>query len=112
MVKPYWHTKDYIKLTQLSPYRSSRLQMFFKKVFLKILQYLEENTCVGLKACNFIKKRLQHKCFPENIAKFLRTTFFIEHLWWLLVFLLMMVINVYSTEYLRQSQKNSQKSID
>ena len=23
--------------------------------------------------CNFIKKRLQHKCFPVNIAKFLRT---------------------------------------
>ena len=23
--------------------------------------------------CNFIKKRLQHRCFPINIAKFLRT---------------------------------------
>ena len=36
-----------------------------------------------LKACNFIKKRLQHKCFPVNIVKFLRT-FLIEHLRWLL----------------------------
>ena len=27
------------------------------------------------KACNFIKIRLQHKCFPVNIGKFLRTTF-------------------------------------
>ena len=26
-------------------------------------------------ACNFIKKRLQHNCFPVNIAKFLRTPF-------------------------------------
>ena len=26
-----------------------------------------------LKTCNFIKKRLQHKCFPVNIAKFSRT---------------------------------------
>ena len=25
-----------------------------------------------LQACNFIKKRLQHRCFPVNIAKFLR----------------------------------------
>ena len=26
--------------------------------------------CSGsLKACNFIKKRLQHRCFPVNIAK-------------------------------------------
>ena len=40
----------------------------------------------GLKVCNFIKKRLQHRCFPVNIAKFLRTVFFIEHHWWLLLF--------------------------
>ena len=29
--------------------------------------------CFSCQACNFIKKRLQHKCFPVNIAKFLRT---------------------------------------
>ena len=28
---------------------------------------------VGLQICNFIKKRLQHKCFSVNIVKFLRT---------------------------------------
>ena len=27
----------------------------------------------GLQACNSIKKRLQHRCFPLTIAKFLRT---------------------------------------
>ena len=27
----------------------------------------------GLKAYNFIKKRLQHRCFPVKFAKFLRT---------------------------------------
>ena len=27
------------------------------------------------KACNFIKKRLQHKCFLVNISKFLRKAF-------------------------------------
>ena len=31
------------------------------------------NKDVGLQACNFIKKRLQHRYFPVNIAKFLRT---------------------------------------
>ena len=30
---------------------------------------------LSLKACNFIKKRLQHRCFPVNIAKLLRTPF-------------------------------------
>ena len=34
------------------------LESLFKKV-------------AGLKACNFIKKRPQHRCFPVNIAKFL-----------------------------------------
>ena len=28
---------------------------------------------VGIQACNFIKKRLQHRCFSVNIVKFLRT---------------------------------------
>ena len=27
----------------------------------------------GLKACNFNKKRLQHRCFPVKFAKCLRT---------------------------------------
>ena len=39
------------------------------------------------KACNFIKKRFQHKCFPVNIVKFLRTAYFTEILRWLLLLL-------------------------
>ena len=31
------------------------------------------------------KKRLWHRCFPVNFAKFLRPPFFTEHLWWLLL---------------------------
>ena len=31
---------------------------------------------------------LQHRCFLVNISNFLRKTFFIEHLGWLLLFLL------------------------
>ena len=32
-----------------------------------------------------LKKRLWHRCFPVNFAKFLRTPFFTEYLWWLLL---------------------------
>ena len=32
-----------------------------------------------------LKRRLWHRCFPMNLAKFLRTPFCIEHLWWLLL---------------------------
>ena len=39
------------------------------------------NKVAALNARNFIKKTLQHRCFPVNIAKFLRTPFFTEHLW-------------------------------
>ena len=73
--------------------------MFFKVGVLK--NFVTENFCnihsktpvleslfnkvAGLKVCNFIKKRLQLRYLPVNIAKFLRTTFFIEHLRWLLL---------------------------
>ena len=32
------------------------------------------NDAAGLKACNFVKNRLQHRCFSVNIVKSLRTT--------------------------------------
>ena len=38
-----------------------------------------------LQACKFIKRRLQHMCFPVNIEKFLRTSFFTKRLRWLLL---------------------------
>ena len=52
--------------------------VFYKKLFLKISQYLQENICVkvsfnqvaGLQACIFIKKRFQHRCFSVSIEKF------------------------------------------
>ena len=47
-----------------------------------VLQFLS-NKATDLKTGNFIKERLQHRCCTVNIAKFLRTAFFIEHLWWL-----------------------------
>ena len=54
-----------------------------KKVFLEISQNSQENTCV--RPATLLKKRLWHRCFPVNFVKFLRTPFFTEHLWWLLL---------------------------
>ena len=36
-------------------------------------------------AANLLKKKIWHRCFPVNFAKFLRTPFFKEYLWWLLL---------------------------
>ena len=33
----------------------------------------------------FMKKKLQHRCFPLNFAKFSSAALFIEHLRWLLL---------------------------
>ena len=59
-------------------------QMFFKIGVLKNLEiFTGKHLCLSFPliklqalAWNIIKKRLQHRCFPLNIAKFLRTTFF------------------------------------
>ena len=55
-----------------------------KKVFLEISQNSKETTLQAAPA-TLLKKRLWHRCFPVNIAKYLRTPFFTEHLWWLLL---------------------------
>ena len=36
---------------------------------------------LGLQPCNLIKKLLQHRRFPANIAKFFRKGILTEHLW-------------------------------
>ena len=50
--------------------------MLYENFFLKNFLISTGNTCVGSSlekvTCNFIKKRPQHRCFPLNIAKFLR----------------------------------------
>ena len=57
----------------ISSWRSSRPEILCKEDVLRTRH--QEN------------KRLWHRCFPVNFAKFLSTPFFIEHLWWLLLLL-------------------------
>ena len=58
--------------------------MFFKMGVLKIpnihrktlvLESLFNKILINLQVCNFIKKRLQRRCFHVNIAKFLKSKF-------------------------------------
>ena len=37
----------------------------------------------GLRLATLLKKRAQHRCFPLNFVKFLRTPILLEQLWWL-----------------------------
>ena len=66
----------YLVINRLSKIRSSRPDVFCEKGVLRNFA-----KC----ACNFIKKETLVQVFPVNFAKFLRTPFFTEHLWWLLL---------------------------
>ena len=52
--------------------------MFFKIGVLKNFCNIHRETPVN--ACNFIKNWIWHSCFPVTSTKFLRKTFFKEHL--------------------------------
>ena len=65
-----------------------------KKLFVEISQNSQENTCarVSLLSCRprsatLFKRRPCFLVFPVNFAKFGRTPFLTEHLWWLLLVL-------------------------
>ena len=74
--------------------------MFCEKVFLEFSQNSQENTCArvffnkvtGLRAATLLKKRLLHRCFPVNFAKFLRAPFLIKHHCRLLLYLLRKIL--------------------
>ena len=74
--------------------RSSCLEVFYKKgVYRNFIKFTGKHLCqsfflnkvAGFRPATLLKKRLLHICFPVNFVKFLRTPFFIEHLWWLLL---------------------------
>ena len=72
-------------------YRRRRPEVFRKKGILRNFAKLTgKHLCKSLffnkdpRPATLLKKRLWHRCFPLNFVKFLRTSFFIEHFWWLL----------------------------
>ena len=58
-------------------------------MFLKMSQNSQENTCARVsffkKKSLLFKKRRWHRFIPVSFEIFLRTPFFIERLWWLLL---------------------------
>ena len=87
-----------IKYNCLSKYlpKCLREEFFLTFVLYRFMRYLESHSCLiktrksrssrsqmffkvgALKVCNVIKKRLQHRCFPVNIAKHLKTAFLLN----------------------------------
>ena len=67
--------------------RKGVLRHFTKFTEKHLCQSLFFNKVAGLRPTTLLKRRLQHKCFPVNFQKFLRTFFLTEHLRWLLLLL-------------------------
>ena len=73
-------------------HRNSRQEVFCKKVVLRnfakftgkhLCKNLFFNKVAGLRYATLLEEILWHRCFPVKFAKFLRTPFLTEHLWWL-----------------------------
>ena len=79
--------KSYIKWareTSLRPLFICRKKLYirWKHVLCTLVLIYFDSSRLGLTK----KKRLWHRCFPVNFAKFLKISFFTEHLCWLLLF--------------------------
>ena len=82
-------------------YRCSRPEVLCKKHALKnfakfpgkhLCQSLFFNKVAGSGPATLLKKRTWHRCFPLSFAKFLRTPFLTEYLWWLFLIVICIVI--------------------
>ena len=63
------------------------LRNFAKFSWKHLCEILLFNNVASLRPATLFKKRLWHRCFHVNFAKFLRTPFLTEHFWWLLLYL-------------------------
>ena len=81
-----------IKWNSVSSSRSSHRRFSVKKGVLRnFAKFTGKHLCqrlffnkvagLGLGSATLLKKRLWHRCFQVNFAKFLRTPFLIEHVW-------------------------------
>ena len=57
------------------------LRKFTKFTGKHLYQSLFFNKVADLRLATLLKRRIWHSCFPVNFAKFLKNTFFTEHLW-------------------------------
>ena len=71
--------------------KKGSLRTFTKFTVKHLCHNLFFNKVAHLGPATLLKKRLWHRCFPVTFVKFLKTPFFIEHLWWLLPTLLVPV---------------------
>ena len=70
-----WKTVLISEYSEISKFQKFR-NIHWKRSVLESLF----NKVTGLQTCNFIRKTLQHRCFPVNITKFLRAPI-LQNVW-------------------------------
>ena len=106
---PDWQSLFKIKTEQTQGCPNKQYNVFFKHINQNVMIYPRRNfpevfckkdvygnfaKCTGKHLCQslffntatLLKKRLWHRYFPVNFAKFRRTRFLTQHLWWLLLY--------------------------
>ena len=96
--RPIWLLNNFMQFSMkyTTTIRSSRSLMLFEISVLKVCNIHRKKIALesllskvaSLEACNFIKKRLQHRYFSVNIANFLRKFYFFKENFnrWLLLY--------------------------
>ena len=96
----------YYCVVPVGKHSNSRSQMFYDALQ-NLAIFTEKRLCWRFFLINFIKKRLQHRCFSVNVAKCLSTVFHIE-IYVNMSFLNIMLCYHFSLEaFLQDMAKNS-----
>ena len=74
----------FLTFSERQIFRQKQKQPFADTLQNGVLKNFTTFTRKQLKACNFYKKRFQHRCFLVNIVKFFGKALLIKHLRWLL----------------------------
>ena len=72
--KVYWIAGSFSRSNRPKLFCNEAVLKTFRKMYRKtpVMESLFNKVAI-LQACNFMKKRVQHRCFPVNITKFLWT---------------------------------------
>ena len=98
----YFDKRSHLQLMYV--FRSSRPEVFCKKGALRnfpkftgkyLCQSLFFKKVAGLMTATFLKKGLWHKCVPASFLKISKNTFYIGHLWWLLLYVMNVQISIF-----------------
>ena len=85
----YLILKENSQIQKLCSYENKRCSQKFCKIHRKTrVRESHFNKVAGLRRATLLKKRLWYRCLPVSFTKFLRTPFFIDHLWWLLLWMI------------------------